>query len=78
MSSSNLIMVHISACFQELWPFVYEKSSLKQCPLSKLNSFDQNFMKLDTLFSAIMSPSISIMVHIAPCFLELLPFVHEN
>ena len=26
MSSSSLIMVHIASCFQQLWPFVNEKS----------------------------------------------------
>ena len=47
MSSSSLIMVHMAPCFQKLWPFVNEIHHLKQCPLSKLNTFDQNFMKLD-------------------------------
>ena len=43
MSSSNSIMVHIALGFQELWPFVYEKS---QRPLSNSNIFHQIFMKL--------------------------------
>ena len=51
---------------------------LKQCLLSKLNSLDKNFMKLGHMVSTIMSSSSFIMVHIAPCFLELLPFVNEN
>ena len=51
---------------------------LKQCLLSNLNSFDKNFMKLGHMVSTIMSSSSFIMVHIAPCFLELLPFVNEN
>ena len=46
MSSSSSIMVYIALCFQQLWPFVYEIFRFKKCPLSKLNSFDQNFMKL--------------------------------
>ena len=45
MSSSSSIMVHIAPCFQQLWPFVYENSLFKRCPLSKSNSFDHNFMK---------------------------------
>ena len=51
---------------------------LKPCPLSKLNTFDQNFMELGHIFSTIMSSSSSIMVHIAPCFKELLPLVYEK
>ena len=46
MSSSSSIMVHIAPCFQQLWHFIYENLPFKQCPLSKSNSFDHNFMKL--------------------------------
>ena len=60
--------------FRSYGPLLMKIDSLKRCLLSKLNSFDQNFMKLGT----VMSSSSSIMVHIAPCFLELLPFVHEK
>ena len=44
-------------------------------PLSKLNSFDQNFMNLG---HTIMSFSSLPMFHIAPCIQELLPFVLVN
>ena len=46
MSSSSSIMVRIAPGFQQLWSFVYEIHRFKRCPYSKLNSFDQNFMKL--------------------------------
>ena len=47
MSSSSSIMVHIAPCFQELWSFIYENSHFKTMSVvSKLNSFDRNFMKL--------------------------------
>ena len=46
MLSSSSIMIHIAPCFQQLWPFVYEGHRFEWCPLSNLNSFDQNFMKL--------------------------------
>ena len=52
--------------------------SLKRCLLSKLNSFDQNLMKRGHIFSTVMFSSSSIMVHIAPCFLELLSFAHKK
>ena len=46
----------------------------KRCPLSKSNSFDQNFMKL----SHMMSSSSLIMVYMAPCLKELLSLVYEQ
>ena len=53
-------------------------TSHQRRPLSKLNSFDRNFMKLGHIVKYLMSSSSSIMVHIAPCLQELLPFVNEN
>ena len=44
MSSSSSIMVHI--VLSRVMALVYEIHHLKPCPLSKLNSFDQNFMEL--------------------------------
>ena len=71
-------MVHIAPCFQQLWPFVYENSPFKtMSALSKSNSFDQNFMKLVTLLSTMMSSSSLIMVYMAPCFKKFLPLVYE-
>ena len=48
MSSLSLIMVHIAPCFQELCygPLFMKIHRFKRCRLSKLNSFDQIFMKL--------------------------------
>ena len=51
---------------------------LKRCPLSKLNTFDQNFMKFCHIFNTMMSSSSSIMVHIAPCFQQLWPFLYKK
>ena len=46
MSSSSLIMVHIALCFQSYDLLFMKIHHFKRCPLSKSNSFDQNFMKL--------------------------------
>ena len=43
--------------------------------LSKSNSFDQNSMKLCHIVKTMMFSSSLIMVYVAPCFKELLPFV---
>ena len=50
----------------------------KQCPLSKSNIFNQNFMNFVTMFSTMMSSSSLIMVYMAPCFKELFPLVYEK
>ena len=59
------------------YPCPYIRKSHQQRPISMSNSFDQNFMKLGTLFST-MSTSSFIMIHIVPYPQELLPFVHEK
>ena len=47
MSSSSSIMVHMTLhAFSSYGPSFMKIHHLKRCPLSKLNSFDQNFMKL--------------------------------
>ena len=79
MSSSCTIMVQMAPCFQELWPFVYEKSPfemtfalLSQIVLSRIL---WNFV---TLLSTMIFSSSLIMVYMAPCFKELLSFVNDN
>ena len=64
MSSSRSIMVHITPCFQyRSYGSLFMKiHHLKRCPLSKSNTFEQNFMKLVTLLSTMMSSSSTIMV----------------
>ena len=49
--------------------------SLKQCLLSKLNNFYQNFMKFCHI---VKYYNAFFKFDNGPCFLELLPFVHEN
>ena len=59
-----------SVCtYIRLSPLFIKIHHLKQCPLSKSNSFEQNFMKLGQIveYHKLMSSS-SIMVHTAPCF----------
>ena len=53
-------------------------TSHQRRPLSKLNSFDRNFMNFGHIVKFLMSSSSSIGVHIAPCLQELLPFVNDN
>ena len=50
----------------------------KRCQLSKSNSFDQNFMKLFTLFSPMMSSSSLIMVYMAPYLRSYCPKFVKN
>ena len=69
ISSSIFIMVYIAPGFQQLWPFVFEKSPFYRCPLSNSNNFYQNLWNLIKSFSTMVSPSSSIMVPFAPCFL---------
>ena len=49
----------------------------KQCLLSKLISFVQNFMKLGHIVNSTKMSSPSLIM-VTPCFRELLSFVHEN
>ena len=63
---------------QSVCPNVRTCMSVQRCPLSKSNTFDQNFMNLVTLFSTMMSSSSLIMVYMAPCFKDLLPLVYEK
>ena len=51
---------------------------LKRSPLSKLNSFDQNFIKLGHI---IKYYNVFFKFDNGPyhtCFLYILPFIHEN
>ena len=77
MSSSSSITVHIVPCFWQLWPFVY----LEFTVLNDVHSWRwivliRILWNLVTLFSTMISSSSSIMVHIAPCFWQLWPFVY--
>ena len=46
MTSSSSIMVYIHHAFSSYGPLFIKIHHLKRCPLSKSNTFDQNFMKL--------------------------------
>ena len=56
----------------------YVRTSHQRRPLSKLNGFNQNVMKVNTLYITIIASSSMIIVYFAPCLQELWPFVHEN
>ena len=68
----------LDQAFSSYGPSFMKIQHLKRWPLSKLYTFDQNFMNLVTLFSTMMSSSTSITVHITPCFQYFWPFVYEN
>ena len=70
MSSSSLIMVPsgvIALSSQKFTIFVGVQSSY----------LDHNFIKLGHILSTIMSFSSLLMVNMAPCLQESLPFVHK-
>ena len=43
-------MVHITPCFRELWPFVYENSPFETMSTLLVEYFYQNLMKLGHIF----------------------------
>ena len=57
---------------------VRSSSSSRQPPLSKMKSFDQNFMQLGHIIKSHDVFFMLIMVHMAPCLQELWPFIYEN
>ena len=65
-------------CLHELWPLFMKIHHLKQVRSLIRKVLIRILWKMVTWFSTIMSFSSLIMVYIAACFLELLPFVYEN